>query len=348
MKLRAKATPIAAAPPFSPPAAAAVMVSTMAVMAEVSDAVTLMLPFQVVETEPRLALVISAWLVPVMVLKLLAPPPDRPKAPFPTAAEMAAAMDLELMVPLFRELTSTLPVGRTELKLVSSALVLRLMVLLASDTPMEGATLKSEEPMLAAREAPLAVASMVAESVARAVRLVLLRLAVLPLMELPLMVALVLVAMTLVASLPAPLRAKPVPLEAEATAAETATTDASIVAVWEASAARTPAMLSVFRPLPAGPEITALIRFPAPLFEIEGLPPETPGFPWLAPMKLREMLTPTLAAPALPLPVPAPAAEMAKILASIEPAALTLTLRFPALVMDGVSMEALVSPKIVL
>jgi hypothetical protein len=110
---------------------------------------------------------------------------------------MAAAMDLEVMVPLVPEVTSTLPEGRTEVKLVSSALVLRLMVLLASDTPIEGATLKSEEPMLAAREAPMAVASMVAESVARTVRLVLRRVAVLPLTELPLMVALALVATTM-------------------------------------------------------------------------------------------------------------------------------------------------------
>jgi hypothetical protein len=71
---------------------------------------------------------------------------------------------------------------------------------------MEGATLGSELLMLTARDAPTAVASMLAASVARTVRLVPRRLAVLLLAELPLTLAVVLVAMTLLASLPAPLK----------------------------------------------------------------------------------------------------------------------------------------------
>ena len=90
-----------------------------------------------------------------------------------------------------------------------------------------------------------------------------------------------------------------------------------MVAVWEASAAMAPVMLSEFRPLPAGPEITALIRLPSPSLAIEGLPPESAGFPWRAPMKLRAMLTPTLAAPALPLSVAAIAAETRMVAAAV-------------------------------
>ncbi len=69
---------------------------------------------------------------PVMTLKLLAPPPESPNAVLPpSAAAMAAAVDWELIEPLLLELTATLPLGSAEAKLLSSALVLRLIVLLA-------------------------------------------------------------------------------------------------------------------------------------------------------------------------------------------------------------------------
>ena len=119
-------------------------------------------------------------------------------------------MDLELIVLLLVELTSTLPLGSTEAKFASSALVLRRMVLVANEMPIAGA--KESPPLkLAAREAPTAVASMLAASLARTVRSVLTRLEVLPLAELPLPEAIVLVAMTLVASLPAPLEGAALP-----------------------------------------------------------------------------------------------------------------------------------------
>ena len=81
MKLRARATPIAAAPLLAPTEPAAVIVSTLALIEEVSVALTVTVPFQVLPgpvAAPMLALVMRAWLLPVMVLKLLAPPPAKP------------------------------------------------------------------------------------------------------------------------------------------------------------------------------------------------------------------------------------------------------------------------------
>ena len=170
MKLRAKATPMAAAPPLAPPAPAALMVCTFALIEEVSVARTVTVPFQVVPDAPRLALLTRAWLLPVIVLKLFAPPPARPaEKPLPTAAAMAAAIDSALIVPLLVEVIETLPVGRTEAKFASSALVLRRIVLVASERPIDGAT--AVPPLkLAARDAPTAIASMLAASEARIVR----------------------------------------------------------------------------------------------------------------------------------------------------------------------------------
>ena len=192
MKLRARATPIATAPPLTPPAPAAVIVSTLALIEEVSVALTVTVPLQVLPAPvaaPSWALVTRAWLLPVIVLKLFAPPPAKPAAkPLPTAAAIAAAIELELIVPLLAELTSRLPEGSTEAKFASSALVLRRTVLVANEMPIDGA---SEAPplKLTAREAPTAVASMLAASVARIVRSVLTRLELPPTAELPLMVA---------------------------------------------------------------------------------------------------------------------------------------------------------------
>ena len=347
MKLRARATPMAAAPPLAPPAPAALIVSTLALIEEVSVALTVTVPFQAVEAEPRLAPVTRAWLSPVIVLKLLAPPPARPaEKPLPTATAIAAAIDLALIVPLFVEVIETLPVGRTEAKFASSALVLRRMVLVASEMPIDGAP--AAPPLkLAAREAPTAVASMLATSEARIVRSVLLRLELLPEAELPAMVAVVLVAMTLVASLPAPLRAT-VPELAAATAAETATTSALMVAVLVASTRMAPVAVRVPRGLAVVPEMVAEMRLPSPLLAKVGLPPERAGLPWVAPMKLRAMLTPMLAAPALPPVPPLPAAETAMILALIVPGELARTLSLPALMIEGLAMEAVVSPRMVL
>jgi hypothetical protein len=99
--------------------------------------------------------------------------------------------------------------------------------------------------------------------------------------------------MTLVASLPAPLRAT-APELAAATAAETATTSALMVALLLASTRMAPLAVKVPRGVPLGPAIVAEIRLPSPLLAMLGLPPDTPGLPWVAPMKLRAMLTPML------------------------------------------------------
>ena len=327
------------------------IVSTLALIEEVSVALTVTVPLQVLPAPvaaPSWALVMRAWLLPVIVLKLFAPPPAKPAAkPLPTAAAIAAAIDLELIVPLLAELTSRLPEGSTEAKFASSALVLRRIVLVANEMPIEGA--KAAPPLkLAAREAPTAVASMLAASVARIVRSVLTRLELLPTAALPLMVALVLAAMTLVASLPAPLRATAPPPLAAATAAETATTSALMLALWLASTRMAPPAVMELRGLPLAPEIVAEIRLPSPLLVRLGLPPETAALPWVAPMKLRAMLTPMLAAAALPPVPPATAAETAMILALIVPGELASTLILPALMIEGLAIEAVVSPRMVL
>ena len=327
MKLRAMLTPMLAAPPLAPPAPAALIVSTLALIEEVSVALTVTVPFQAVEAEPRLAPVTRAWLSPVIVLKLFAPPPATPaEKPLPTAAAIAAAIDLALIVPLLVELTSTLPLGRTEAKFASSALVLRRIVLVANEMPIDGAT--AAPPLkLAAREAPTAVASMLAVSEARIVRSVLTRLELLPAAESPLMVALVLAAMTLVASLPAPLRATAPPPPAAATAAETATTSALMVALWLASTRMAPPDVKVFLGLPVAPEMVADIRLPSPLLAMVGSPPETPPLPCVAPMKLRAMLMPMLAA--RPVDPAATATLTVSTLALIKEVSVALTVTEP-------------------
>ena len=336
---------MAAAAPLAPPAPAALIVSTLALIEEVSVALTVTVPFQAVEAEPRLALVTRAWLLPVIVLKLFAPPPAKPAAkPLPTAAAIAAAIDLELIAPLLVEVIETLPVGRTEAKFASSALVLRRIVLVAKEMPIDGAT--AAPPLkLAAREAPTAVASMLAVSEARIVRSVPTKL--LPVAPLPVMVAVVLVAMTLVASLPAPLRAT-APELAAATAAETATTSALMVALLVASTRMAPLAVKVPSGLALVPEMVAEMRLPSPPLARLGLPPERAGLPWVAPMKLRAMLTPMLAAPALPLVPPPTAAATAMILALIVPGELARTLSLPPLMIEGLAIEAVVSPRMVL
>ena len=158
------------------------------------------------------------------------------------------------------------------------------------------------------------------------------------------MVAVVLVAMTLVASLPAPLRAT-APELAAANAAETATTSAMMVAVLLASTRMAPLVLKLPSGLPLVPEMVAEIRLPSPPLARVGLPPDTPGLPWVAPIKLRAILTPMLAAPPLP-PLPPPtAAETAMILALIVPGELARTLSLPALMIEGLAIAALLSPK---
>ena len=121
-----------------------------------------------------------------------------------------------------------------------------------------------------------------------------------------------------------------------------------MVALWLASTRMAPLAVKELRGLPLVPEIVAEMRLPSPLLVRVGLPPETAALPWVAPMKLRAMLTPMLGAPALPPVATATAAETAMILALIVPGELASTLILPALMIEGLAMEAVVSPRMML
>ena len=116
-----------------------------------------------------------------------------------------------------------------------------------------------------------------------------------------------------------------------------------MVATWLASNRMAPLAVKVLRGLPLAPEIAAEVRLPSPLLVRVGLPPETAGLLCVAPIKLRAMPTPMLAAPSA-----APAADTAMILALIVPGELASTLSLAALMIEGLAIEAVVSPRIVL
>ena len=240
MKLRLRATPIAAA--AVPPAAA--IASTSLSMVVLSVAVTVNVPAIGALSTPRSLSSIRAWLVPRMVLMLWAPPPERPTArSLAAAAAIATATEVAWILPVLPLVMATAPALPTPPKPLPSrrkpcspAFCRRIRVLSASDSPTAGAAENwAAGATLTARAAPQAVVVRLLVSLALSVRSPLPRVRVAP-SPAPSTSAVTFCLRVFVASEPAaPLAATPTdPLPVQAMAAEVAPTVASIVLVWSA------------------------------------------------------------------------------------------------------------------
>ena len=246
-----------------------------------------------------------------MVLKLWAPPPERPTArSLAAAAAIATATEVAWILPVLPLVMATAPALPTPPKPLPSrrkpcspAFCRRIRVLSASDSPTAGAAENwAAGATLTARAAPQAVVVRLLVSLALSVKSPLPRVRVAP-SPAPCTSAVTFCLRVFVASEPAPLAATPTdPLPVQAMAAEVAPTVASIVLVWSAFSVSDWATRDFTPARPSWPRTEAPIARPSPLASGPSL---------LTPRRLRATEAPIETAPPLPVALPWPAPAIA-------------------------------------